>query len=190
MRRALLATYAVVALLGGFLPASALVPEPAGAVQKLPSQAQWRDDVREVMSGSTGYLQHRVAQGQRRLAINVDIDNTMLATEYRPGAPVKPVRHFTRLAREQGVKVLVNSARRPSQLARTKRELADAGYRVDEICLGRNGLSLAEGKQRCRRHFVSEGYTLIANVGNRATDFEGGNYERAYRLPNYHNRLG
>ena len=31
---------------------------------------------------------------------------------------------------------------------------------------------------------------IIANVGNRCTDFVGGDYERAYRLPNYGNRLG
>ena len=55
---------------------------------------------------------------------------------------------------------------------------------------GQRGESLAHGKQRCRRHFVAEGYTLIANVGNRRTDFLGGNYRRAFRLPSYRNRLG
>ena len=38
--------------------------------------------------------------------------------------------------------------------------------------------------------FKKEGYTLIANVGNNDTDFVGDGYERAYRLPNYGNRLG
>ncbi len=46
------------------------------------------------------------------------------------------------------------------------------------------------GKERCRSTYVAQGYTIIANVGNHSTDFTGGDYERAYRLPNYHNRLG
>jgi hypothetical protein len=56
---------------------------------------------------------------------------------------------------------------------------------VAEVCLRRKGERLAAGKQRCRDGFAAEGYTLIANVGNNDTDFEGDGYERAYRLPNY-----
>ena len=37
---------------------------------------------------------------------------------------------------------------------------------------------------------MNNGYRMIANIGNRRTDFVGGNYMRAYRLPNYGNRLG
>ena len=60
---------------------------------------------------------------------------------------------------------------------------------VTEVCGRAHGEGLVHGKQRCRRHFVDEGYTIIANVGNRSTDFTGGNYERAFRLPNYGNQL-
>jgi len=35
-----------------------------------------------------------------------------------------------------------------------------------------------------------EGFKLIANVGNRSTDFIGGYSTPAYKLPNYSNRLG
>ena len=31
---------------------------------------------------------------------------------------------------------------------------------------------------------------VLANVGNRSPDFVGKNYERAFKLPNYGNRLG
>ena len=37
---------------------------------------------------------------------------------------------------------------------------------------------------------MANGFTIIANIGNRTTDFYGNNYEKAYRLPNYGNRLG
>ena len=49
---------------------------------------------------------------------------------------------------------------------------------------------MTTSKQRCRQEFVAKGYTIIANVGNRSTDFVGKNYERAFKLPNYGNRLG
>ena len=51
------------------------------------------------------------------------------------------------------------------------------------------GEALEDSKQRCRRHFVAEGYTIIANVGNRSTDFVGGDYRRAFRLPSYRDQL-
>ena len=38
--------------------------------------------------------------------------------------------------------------------------------------------------------YVDRGFTIIANVGNRSTDFVGKNYERAFKLPSYGNRLG
>jgi hypothetical protein len=60
---------------------------------------------------------------------------------------------------------------------------------VAGICGRRDGEGLVHSKTRCRSHYVDLGYTLVANVGNRATDFEGGYYERAYRLPNYDNQL-
>ena len=34
-----------------------------------------------------------------------------------------------------------------------------------------------------------KGFTLVANVGNNKTDFQGGGYEKAYRLPNYGGQL-
>jgi hypothetical protein len=75
-------------------------------------------------------------------------------------------------------------------MVRAKRQLEHAGYTVTEVCGRRSGESLTHSKQRCRQHYVAEGYTLIANVGNRRTDFTGSGYERAFRLPNYANQLG
>ena len=34
-----------------------------------------------------------------------------------------------------------------------------------------------------------KGFRLIANIGNRRTDFVGGNYMRGYKLPDYGGRL-
>ena len=164
----------------------------APAQAALPSKKTWLADVSEAMRGSQRYVDNRVAGGGSHLAINFDIDNTSLATHYDPGKPVRVVLRFANNARGQGVKLLFNTGRLrgDGRLVRAKRELRAAGYRVTEICGRKQGESLGHSKQRCRRHFVAEGYTLIANVGNRRTDFTGGNYERAFRLPSYHNQLG
>jgi hypothetical protein len=169
----------------------ALVLPTAPASAKLPSKRAWEQDVAGAMSGSHYYVDQRVQRGGRRLAVNFDIDNTTLASHYDPGKPVKRVLRFANYARSQGVSLLFNTARLrgDGRVKKAKRQLSRAGYVVDGICLRRKGEGLTHSKIRCRTSFVSQGYTLIANVGNRATDFEGGYYDKAYRLPNYNNQL-
>ena len=165
------------------------VYSPASAA--LPSKDTWVHDTYKAMWGSRTYVNNRVAQGGKKLAVNFDIDNTSLASHYDHGAPVAVTLRFAKHARARGVSLLFNTGRErgDGRLIRAKNELRNAGYRVKEICGREHGESLKHGKQRCRQHFVDEGYTLIANVGNRRTDFIGGNYERKFRLPDYHKQL-
>jgi hypothetical protein len=181
----------VTALLAAALPLS-LAVAPAEAA--LPSKKQWLSDVDDAMTGSWTYIDRQVAhRAGRRLAINLDIDNTSLATKYDYGAPVRRVLRFTRHARSQGVVLLFNTGRvqGDGRLVRAKRQLTRAGYVVTAIC-GRVSKreTLTHSKQRCRARFVAAGWTITANVGNRRTDLTGGHYDRAFRLPNYSNRLG
>ncbi len=44
-------------------------------------------------------------------------------------------------------------------------------------------------KQRCRNQYTTQGYTITANIGNRPTDFEGTNYEKPFKLPDYNGQL-
>lgn len=161
------------------------------AQAQVPSKREWTTDVVAAMTGSHRYLDQRLQRGGARLAINFDIDNTTLASHYDRGAPVDRVLRFARYARSHGVRLLFNTARLrgDGRMLRARRQLERAGYRVAGLCGRRSGEGLVQSKVRCRRHFVDRGYTLIANVGNRDTDFKGGYYERAYRLPNYNNRL-
>jgi hypothetical protein len=170
------------ALLGGFY---------APAQARLPSRAVWMSDVSEAMEGSIPWLEQRVDRGGRRLAANFDIDNTSIASHYDPGDPVPQVLEFAQRARELGVSLLFNTGRvnRSDLRASTLRQLDRNGYEVAELCMREQGESKAAGKQRCRRQFVADGYTIIANVGNLPTDFVGGDYERAFRLPHYDEEL-
>ena len=181
-------------LLPAVLCATVLSPllGAAPAQAAVPAKTTWLADVSKAMDGSQRYVDRRAAQGGKRLAVNLDIDNTSLASHYDYGTPVRTVLNFARNAHQDHVAILFNTGRvvGDGRIARARRQLVAAGYHVTEMC-GRSSSSegLAHSKQRCRRHFADEGYTILANVGNRATDFSGHGYERAFRLPNYSNQL-
>ena len=179
----------------GLAPAGATASQaaPNGAARRdVPSRDQWLADVAAAMAGSRGYVRERVAASgpDERLAVNFDIDNTVLASYYDGGGAIPRQLKFARFLERRGVAVLFNTGRLASLRRSTNAQLTRNGFPVDGLCLREKGKQLAYGKQRCRDLFVSQGYTLIANVGNNDTDFEGDGYERAYRLPNYDGVLG
>jgi hypothetical protein len=171
---------------------SAPAPSAPEARRTLPTYDQWLADVRTALRGARPYVEQRVAEAGpgERLAINFDVDNTVLATHYDPGAAIPPIARFSRFLERQGVAMLFNTARRPSQRTITKSQLTAAGYPVSGLCLGTPRLTIPAGKQACRDRFADLGWTLIANVGNNGTDFVGGGYGRAFALPNYGGQLG
>lgn len=182
----------LVSLLAALLVAGTLLAVPGSAqAARLPSKARWERDVARVMKTSVADLQRRVdAAGPReRLAINLDIDNTSLATTYERFAPVGPTLRLAQEAQSLGVAVLFNTGRLQKNLGRATRLLQEAGFPVDGICGRQDGQALRASKQACRARFRDQGYVLVANVGNRRTDFVGGGYERAYRLPSYGGKL-
>lgn len=154
-----------------------------------PGKKKWLKDTRSAMSGSRAFVDRRVQRGGGRLAVNLDIDNTSLATYYKSRGAVPVVLRFAKFAHRRGVAVVFNTGRDENALAKPLAWLRAAGYPVAAICGRRTGEDLAASKQRCRQQYADAGYTIIANVGNRRTDFVGGNYERAFRLPNYGNRF-
>ena len=179
--------FLTVVALGAVLVLSVLAAPSQAAV---PSRAKWLADTRQAMYGSRAWINERTAGGDKGLTVNLDIDNTSLATYYARGRAVPVTLRFVQYAASKHVRVVFNTGRNQKSLAGAVRELRKAGYPVGGICGRRTGESLTSSKQRCRREFVAKGYTIIANVGNRSTDFVGKDYERAFKLPNYGNRLG
>ena len=177
---------AVAALAVALLLTVMVLPSEAA---RLPRHRAWLRATNVAMNGSRALVDHRRAAPGERLAINLDIDNTSLQTKYRPGRAVPVTRRFARYAAAHGVAVMFNTGRTKG-LDRVAAHLRRVGFPVNGICGRSYGESLTASKQRCRRRYVSLGYTIIANVGNRSTDFVGGNYERAFRLPDYGGRLG
>jgi len=166
--------------------------EEATHARKVPTRAQWLADVKAAMQGSRAYVRQRVAAAPdgEMLAINFDIDNTVIATYYDGGGAIPLMSRFSRFLQRKHVAMVFNTGRSADQRTRTLNQLTRVGFPVAGLCLRAKGEALAVGKQRCRDGFIDEGYTLIANVGNNPTDFEGDGYERAYVLPNYNGVLG
>lgn len=171
----------ILALLASGLPAA---PAPAAGGPELPPKRVWERDVRHAMDGARGYLKRRAERGGK-LAINLDIDNTSLASEYDEGRAMLPTLRFALKAERLGILVFFNTARPWSSREATRRELERAGYPVDRICLQTVKIDIVQGKQLCRRKLRRDGYTIVANVGNNDTDLRGAGYERAFKLPDY-----
>lgn len=175
---------------GGAVPvASSTSPTSTSTSPSPPSaRERWAADVQAAMRGADAYIAN-AARTVARPAINLDIDNTSLATEYATGRPVGPVLQFARTAHRNGVAVLFNTGRWEGR-DQLVRQLRSVGYPVDGICLRTSsGEPLAASKQRCRTRFKGDGYQFLANVGNRATDFTGGGYGRSFKLPDNSGRL-
>jgi hypothetical protein len=190
MSRPLACFWSLVLALVSSLVAGVGLAQPAQA--SVPDLGQWLGDTRQAMHGSRAYVEQRADAGGTSLAVNLDIDNTSLASHYEHGAPVPVVLRFARYARSQGVVLLFNTGRvkGDGRLKAATAQLERAGFRVSGICGRRSSdEGLAHSKRRCRRHFVAQGHTIVANVGNRRTDLAGGDYERAFRLPSYGNQL-
>lgn len=170
------------------VPAS---PATAQQTHKLPSEATWLSDVHDGMVGSRAFLSGRIsgASSGEKLAVNLDIDNTSLASHYAPRQPVLVVRRFAHYAHKHDIAVFFNTGRDDGQAAKMRTLLRNAGFPVDRLCTRHVGEDVAASKQRCRQSFVDDGFTIVANVGNRSTDFVGSNYERAFKLPSYGNKL-
>ncbi|MGW3044030.1 HAD family acid phosphatase [Kitasatospora sp. NPDC001159] len=171
---------------GAGLFATALAPSAQAST--LPSESKWESDVQAVAKPLMSYVQQRLAGSKPsdRLALVLDIDNTSLATHYDPGKPVKPILDVTRYAHQHGAAILFATYRDSGSRQSTLNELRNAGYTVDGLCMRtKSSTGKAEVKLSCRESFEKQGYTLVANIGNNDTDFQGGHYEKGFELPNY-----
>ena len=114
---------------------------------ELPSKDRWLADTRAAMYGSRAYVGDRVDRGGRRLAVNLDIDNTSLATHYAKGTAVPVVLRFARYARSRGVTLLFNTGRLRGQTGgRGRGRCGGPGTTSSEIC-GRTGGGVAGAQQ-------------------------------------------
>ncbi|MFC9681994.1 HAD family acid phosphatase [Streptomyces sp. NPDC056948] len=159
--------------------------------------ATWQKDCQAVMAQALPYLKQRIAAGKpgEKQAIVFDIDNTTLETDFGfsyPQPANKPVLEAARYAQEHGVALFFVTARPDIIASFTEYNLKQTGYQVSGLYV-RNFIDLfknvAEYKTAQRVDVEKKGYTIIANIGNSATDLSGGHAEKTYKLPDYDGQL-
>lgn len=180
----LLVTTIAAALVTG----AAATPAHAAA---LPSQATWLADVQAVTDQAAGYLDDRLPAAGIRAAIVLDIDNTALQSKYQPYDATPSVLALARQARTDGAAVFFVTARPEIIEAATALNLSIVGYRWTDIYT-RPTFDFSDNqtlKTKARIDIEKRGYTIVANIGNSASDLGGGHAERTYKLPDYDGQL-
>ncbi|WP_327726439.1 hydrolase [Streptomyces sp. NBC_00487] len=176
------------------VPAAAAPSEAAVAAAAEVDYATWQTDVKAVVDTATPYIQQRTANSAgKKLAIVFDIDNTTLESHYTPWyqlptPALKPSLALAKYAKSRGVAVFFVTARPGIIESVTEWNLETVGYPVDGLYVRDLPDLFAEVsayKTASRADIESDGYTIIANVGNNTTDLVGGHAERTYKLPDY-----
>ncbi|MGA5142870.1 HAD family acid phosphatase [Streptomyces azureus] len=202
LRRASVTAVSAAALVAMAAPADAAAPAGAATAATTAAAADvdyatWQKDCQAVMDQALPYLKQRIAAAKpgEKQAIVFDIDNTALETDFGfsyPQPANKPVLEAARYAQERGVALFFVTARPDIIYSFTEHNLKQAGYQVSGLYV-RNFIDLfknvAEYKTAQRVDVEKKGYTIIANVGNSATDLSGGHAEKTFKLPDYGGQL-
>ncbi|MFD5596655.1 HAD family acid phosphatase [Streptomyces griseorubiginosus] len=159
--------------------------------------ATWQADCQAVMDQALPYLKTRIAATKpgEKQAIVLDIDNTALESDFGfsyPSPANKPVLNVAKYAQEHGVSLFFVTARPDIIGSATEYNLKQVGYQVSGLYV-RNFIDLfkdvATYKTDKRVDIENKGYTIIANIGNSATDLSGGHAEKTFKLPDYDGQL-
>ncbi|MFF5105721.1 HAD family acid phosphatase [Streptomyces sp. NPDC000134] len=188
---------ALVALAAPAEAATETAPTTAAVAASDVDHDTWQRDCRAVMDQALPYLEERIAHtapGEKQ-AIVLDVDNTALETDFGfsfPQPANRPVLEAARYAQDHGVPVFFVTARPGIISSVTEYNLDRVGYEVAGLHV-RGFLDLFENvadyKTAQRAAIESRGYTIIANIGNSATDLSGGHAEKTFKLPDYGGRL-
>lgn len=163
----------------------------AAVAPALPAYQTWLADVTAVTDQAATYLDDRLPAAGIRAAIVLDIDNTALQSKYKPYDATPGVLALARQARADGAAVFFVTARPEIIEAATEINLRVVGYQWTDIYT-RPTFDFSDNqtlKTKARTDIERRGYTIVANVGNSATDLAGGHAERTFKLPDYDGQL-
>ncbi|KOV21465.1 HAD family acid phosphatase [Streptomyces sp. XY152] len=178
-------------------PASPAVSPVASATAADVDYGTWQRDCRAVMDRALPYLKQRIGDARpgEKQAIVLDVDNTALETDFGfsfPQPANEPVLEAAEYAQEHGVAVFFVTARPGIIHAPTDWNLDRVGYESAGLYVrGFFDLfkNVADYKTAQRAGIEAKGYTIIANIGNSATDLSGGHAEKTFKLPDYGGQL-
>ncbi|MEU5094407.1 HAD family acid phosphatase [Streptomyces sp. NPDC020996] len=196
-RRTTVTAVAAAALVALAAPADATTATSTATAAGDVDHATWQQDCQAVMDQALPYLKARIAAAKpgEKQAIVFDVDNTTLETDFGfsyPQPANKPVLNVAKYAQEHGVSLFFVTARPGIIYLPTEYNLEYDGYDVSGLYV--RGLldlfkDVAAYKTAQRVAIENKGYTIIANIGNSATDLSGGHAEKTYKLPDYDGQL-
>lgn len=202
-RRAAVTAVSAAALVALAVPAEAATTSTSTSTTATATAAEdvdyatWQQDCQAVMNQALPDLKQRIANTKpgEKQAIVFDIDNTTLETDFGfsyPQPANQPVLDVAEYAQEHGVALFFVTARPGIIYSVTDYNLEHVGYEVSGLYV-RSFTDLfkdvAAYKTAQRVDIESKGYTIIANIGNSATDLSGGHAEKTYKLPDYDGQL-
>lgn len=175
-------------------------------------RGEYAQQIATVALAADQYLHRRISQGAKsgeKLAIVFDIDETMLSslseieandygyvpkawdqwvTEGRAPA-ILPVQAIYDTALRGKIDIFIITGRKEGDRPGTERNLREVGYKnwtrmIFRTSKTQPALNNAEFKTAVRRKITEEGYTIVANIGDQASDLANGYAEQTFKLPN------
>jgi predicted secreted acid phosphatase len=171
---------------------------------------QYANDIAVVGANALTYLKQRVARAKpsEKLAIIVDIDETALSN-YRDIAimgfggtlkqimdeenkgtdeAIAPTLALYQFAKANHIAVFFVTGRTQNYRAATERNLTDAGFKnFDGLTMKPEDYrepSVVPYKSHARKAVADQGYTIVLNIGDQASDLAGGYAEKTFKVPN------
>lgn len=181
------------------------------AIRAYVDSGEYARTVADVALSANKYLVKRIHRGPKpgkKLAIVFDIDETTLSNlphlladdfGYIPRSwdawvaegrarAIVPIQTVYETAVRGKVDVFFITARSEAQRAPTERNLREVGYdtwtRIIYLPPGDAPVTTARFKTDVRKRLTQEGYVIVANIGDQASDLVGGYAERTFKLPN------
>ncbi len=172
---------------------------------------EYARSVADVALSANKYLVRRIHRGAKpgqKLAVVFDIDETTLSNlphiladdfGYIPRSwdawvadgharAIVPIQTVYETAVRAKLDVFFITGRSEAQRAATERNLREVGYdtwtRIIYLPPGDTPTTAARFKTDARKRLVQEGYVIVANIGDQASDLVGGYAERTFKLPN------
>ena len=101
--------------------------------------------------------------------------------------PIRPTLELFQFAKRQGLATIFITGRAESEREWTAKDLESAGYRGWTLLVMRQTDSpkpAAEFKSAERKKLRAQGYLIVENVGDQASDLAGDPALRSFKLPN------
>lgn len=183
------------------------LPQFKASLVRYVDSRRYDADVQRVADRAERFLR-RAAASVARPALVLDIDETSLSNwpyqldsdfcydsaefdawvQRREAEAIAGVLELYTTARELGVAVFFVTGRSEGQRAATEANLRAVGFEdwegLDMRPRGDGHASAAVFKTEVRRRISDDGYVILANVGDQASDLAGGFARRAFKLPN------